>query len=87
MWVKGKAISNAEITSETKVTSVYVGVPGEFSACVTKSVNLTFPKAKKFHFAFLHHLPKERPFLHNRSGYYSLYQKILMHLPLAHLES
>ena len=42
-----QAISNAEITSETKVTSVYVGVPGEFSACVTKSVNLTFPKAKK----------------------------------------
>ena len=42
-----QSISNAEITSETKVTSVYVGVPGEFSTCVTKSVNLTFPRAKR----------------------------------------
>ena len=42
-----QSISNAEITSESKITSVYVGVPGEFSTCVTKSVNLTFPRAKR----------------------------------------
>ena len=42
-----QSISNAEITSETKVGRVYVGVPGEFSTCVTKSVNLTFPRTKR----------------------------------------
>ncbi len=42
-----QSISNAEITSESKVTSVYIGVPGEFCTCVTKSVNLTFPRAKR----------------------------------------
>ncbi len=42
-----QSISNAEITSDTKVTNVYIGVPGEFSGCVTKTVNLTFPKSKK----------------------------------------
>lgn len=42
-----QAISNAEITSDTKITNVYVGVPGEFCTCITKSVNLTFPKIKK----------------------------------------
>ena len=46
-YALAQSISNAEITSETKVSSVYIGVPGEFSTCVTKSVNLTFPKAKK----------------------------------------
>ncbi len=42
-----QSISNAEITSETKVSNVYIGVPGEFSTCVTKAVNLAFPKVKK----------------------------------------
>ena len=41
------AISNAEITSEKKISEIYVGVPGEFCSCVTKSVTLTFPKYKK----------------------------------------
>ena len=45
--VIGTAISNAEITSDSKVTSVYVGVPGEFCSCVTKAINLKFPKPKK----------------------------------------
>ena len=45
--VIGSAISNAEITSETKITEIYVGVPGEFCACVTKAINLKFPKVKK----------------------------------------
>lgn len=42
-----QSISNAEITSELKISSVHVGVPGEFSSCVTKSVNLTFPRTKR----------------------------------------
>ncbi len=46
-YVIAAAISNAEITSDTKITSVYVGVPGEFCANVTKSVNLSFPRPKK----------------------------------------
>ena len=45
--VIGTAISNAEITSDSKITEIYVGVPGEFCSCVTKSVNLKFPKVKK----------------------------------------
>ena len=46
-YALAQSISNAEITSETKVTDVYIGVPGEFSTCVTKSINLSFPKIKK----------------------------------------
>lgn len=46
-YALAQSISNAEITSETKITNVYIGVPGEFSSCVTKSVNLSFPKVKK----------------------------------------
>lgn len=46
-FVISSAIANAEITSETKITSVYVGVPGEFCSCVTKAINLKFPKIKK----------------------------------------
>ncbi len=41
------AISNAEITSDSKVSEVYIGVPGEFCSCITKSVNLKFPKVKR----------------------------------------
>ena len=43
----GNAISIAEITSDSKITEMYIGVPGEFCACVTKSINLRFPKPKK----------------------------------------
>ena len=46
-FVISSAIANAEITSETKITNVYVGVPGEFCSCVTKAINLKFPKIKK----------------------------------------
>lgn len=45
--VIANSISNAEISSDKKVYEVYVGVPGEFCSCVTKSINLTFPKYKK----------------------------------------
>lgn len=45
--VIANSISNAEISSDKKVYEVYVGVPGEFCSCVTKSINLTFPKVKK----------------------------------------
>ena len=41
------SIANAEIQSDTKITELYVGVPGEFCSCVTKNINLTFPKPKK----------------------------------------
>lgn len=41
------SISNAEELAETKITEIYVGVPGEFSAVVTKNVSLEFPKQKK----------------------------------------
>ena len=41
------SISNAEMLSDTKIYEIYVGVPGEFCSCVTKSINLTFPKTKK----------------------------------------
>lgn len=41
------AISNAEVTADCKITDVYVGVPAEFCACETKSINLKFPKVKK----------------------------------------
>ena len=45
--VIANSVSNAEISGDKKIYEVYVGVPGEFCTCVTKSVNLTFPKYKK----------------------------------------
>ena len=45
--VLANSISNAELLSDKKIYEIYVGVPGEFCSCVTKSVNLTFPKPKK----------------------------------------
>lgn len=45
--VVAQALSNAEMTSDTKVTEIYVGVPGEFCSVVTKAINLTFPKQKR----------------------------------------
>lgn len=41
------SISNAEISGDKKIYEAYVGVPGEFCLCVTKSINLSFPKYKK----------------------------------------
>ncbi len=41
------SISYAEEQAEKKVTEIYVGVPGEFSCVIAKSVNLNFPKQKK----------------------------------------
>ncbi len=41
------SISNTEITADTKVTDIYIGVPGEFCTCVTRSVSLKFPRPKK----------------------------------------
>ncbi len=41
------SLSNAEMLSDKKIYEIYVGVPGEFCSCVTKSINLTFPKTKK----------------------------------------
>ena len=42
-----QALSNAEMTSDSKITEIYIGVPGEFCSVVTKSINLDFPKTKK----------------------------------------
>ena len=41
------SISNAEMTSDTKISEIIIGVPGEFCRVVTKPVTLNFPKAKK----------------------------------------
>ena len=40
-------ISNAEMTSDVKITDIYIGVPGEFCRVVTKPVTLNFPKVKR----------------------------------------
>jgi len=45
--VVANSVSNAEISADKKIYELYVGVPGEFCACVTKTINLTFPKYKK----------------------------------------
>lgn len=41
------SISNAEISMNDKIDEIYVGVPGEFSAVVTKNITLRFPKTKR----------------------------------------
>lgn len=41
------SISNAELSSEEKINEIYIGVPSEFCSCVTKSISLSFPKAKR----------------------------------------
>jgi cell division protein FtsA len=41
------SISYAESESDLKITDLYLGVPGEFCTCVTKTVDLNFPKHKK----------------------------------------
>lgn len=45
--VIGSSIANAEDNAQEKITEVYIGVPGEFSAVVSKNVTLKFPKVKK----------------------------------------
>ena len=42
-----QSISKAESQLNSKITEIYVGVPGEFSVVVPKTVSLIFPKAKK----------------------------------------
>lgn len=46
-YVIANSVSNAEISGDKKIYEILVGVPGEFCTCVTKSINLTFPKSKK----------------------------------------
>lgn len=46
-YAVASSLSNAETLSDKKIYEIYVGVPGEFCSCVTKSINLTFPKSKK----------------------------------------
>ncbi len=41
------SISNAELTSDIKITEIYVGVPSEFCSAVTKNISLSFPKIKR----------------------------------------
>lgn len=45
--VIGNAIANAEDNAQEKINEIYIGVPSEFSAVVSKSVTLKFPKQKK----------------------------------------
>ncbi len=46
-FVIASAISNAEDMAETKVSEIYVGVPGEFSTAINKNIDLSFPRTKK----------------------------------------
>ena len=46
-YAVASSLSNAEMLSDKKIYEIYVGVPGEFCSCVTKSINLSFPKSKK----------------------------------------
>ena len=41
------SLSNAEITSGTKVTEVFIGVPGEFSSVYVADVSIDFGKKRK----------------------------------------
>lgn len=43
----GLAISNAETTAKTRITKLYVGVPGEFTTVVCREAVINFPKKKK----------------------------------------
>ena len=45
--VIGMSVSNAEISSGSKVSDVFVGVPGEFCTVVCKDVQLNLPKRKR----------------------------------------
>ena len=43
----GYAVNNAQTNSRTKVKKLYVGIPGEFTACVVKDVNINFSKKRR----------------------------------------
>jgi len=43
----GLAINNAETTARSRITKLYIGVPGEFLAVACKEAQITFPKKKK----------------------------------------
>lgn len=43
----GLAINNAETTARSRITKLYVGVPGEFTTVVCKDAVINFPKKKK----------------------------------------
>lgn len=43
----GLAINNAETTARSRITKLYVGVPGEFATVVCKEAVINFPKKKK----------------------------------------
>ena len=41
------AIANAETTSHSKISHLYVGVPGEFTSVICRECNINFPKRKR----------------------------------------
>lgn len=41
------ALANAEATSHTKISHLYVGVPGEFTSVICRECNINFPKRKR----------------------------------------
>ena len=41
------AINAAENMAQTKITSLYVGVPGDFTVCISKSVAVSFGGKKR----------------------------------------
>ena len=45
--VLGHAINTAETMSRTRISEVYVGIPGEFTSVVVKEPTLTFPNKRK----------------------------------------
>ena len=43
----GYAVNNAQTNSRTKVRKLFVGVPGEFTTCAVKDVNINFSKKRR----------------------------------------
>ena len=41
------SIFRAETVSHIKITEIYVGIPGEFTAVISKTVSFNYPRAKK----------------------------------------
>ena len=46
-YAVASSLSNAEMLSDKKIYEIYVGVPGEFCACVPKNIEISFQKIKK----------------------------------------
>ena len=46
-YVIGHAVANAETNSRTKIKHLYIGVPGEFTACACREVSLSLSKKRK----------------------------------------